>query len=207
MLAYKLAIDAYELMKNPPPKEVWHRFISKITAESWSPCWLWERGRDKDGYGNFSVNGCPDPIGKRAHRIMMYWMMGPIPRELVVDHIVCNNPPCVNPSHLRLCTARENDKHALTTHCKRGHERTPENQHPAYKKYYGEHVRVCKICTRKRQTEWARKDYQNRKELLQTRSRERQRRRFAIDPTARERNREYQRQRRLAKRLAVEAAG
>lgn len=56
-------------------------------------CWLW-RGyhRKKDGR----------PIlGKAyAYRLVYEVLVGPIPKGLVLDHVVCDNPACVRPDHV-----------------------------------------------------------------------------------------------------------
>lgn len=48
-------------------------------------------------------------LGKnlKAHRVSWEIHYGPIPEGAVVMHS-CDNPPCCNPSHLRLGTQREN---------------------------------------------------------------------------------------------------
>lgn len=91
-----------------------------------------------------------------AHR----FVVGAIDSDLHVMHL-CDNPPCCNPAHLRLATQAENNADMMAkgrngtngyekrTHCKHGHEYTPEN---TYRKKNG--ARNCKECvtisTRKR---------------------------------------------------------
>jgi hypothetical protein len=60
-----------------------------------SGCWVWQRGRDHDGYGRVSANGRT----VRAHRMMYERIRGPIPVGAELDHL-CRNPSCVNPDHL-----------------------------------------------------------------------------------------------------------
>lgn len=52
-----------------------------------------------------------------------------VKQGLVIDHL-CNNPPCVNPRHLRMVTQKENvlrstktiaSINAAKTHCQAGH--------------------------------------------------------------------------------------
>lgn len=70
-------------------------------------CWLWTKGKDKDGYGKFSHG----PSGRRrhihAHRFSWEFHFGPIPPELLVCH-KCDTPSCVNPACLFLGTCKEN---------------------------------------------------------------------------------------------------
>lgn len=54
--------------------------------------------------------------------------VGPIPDGLQIDHL-CRVRHCVNPAHLEPVTIAENVRRgaAAQTHCKYGHEYTPEN--------------------------------------------------------------------------------
>ncbi|HAY43206.1 MAG TPA: hypothetical protein DCY59_06475 [Micrococcaceae bacterium] len=67
-------------------------------------CWNWTAsigvGR---GYGEFRLNG--RNVG--AHRVSYEWANGPIPAGCDIDHI-CHNRKCVNPSHLRQATRKQN---------------------------------------------------------------------------------------------------
>ena len=71
------------------------RFWSKVDRRGPNECWEWMRGKDKDGYGAFSVGFC----SQRSHRISFLIFNGTISPELEVCHH-CDNPGCCNPVHL-----------------------------------------------------------------------------------------------------------
>ena len=73
-------------------------------------CWLWTGarcGRDKR-YGAFSTNNTTG----MAHRYSYETFVGPIHDGMHIDH-VCRNTLCVNPSHLRLATNKQNHENLI----------------------------------------------------------------------------------------------
>jgi hypothetical protein len=119
------------------------RFKSKVLIVN--ECWIWKASKLKNGYGLFT-----DENGKTvtAHRWSYHKFVGDIPSGLVIDHI-CRNPSCVNPNHLQAISQSNNIKRSLLvkarsarTHCKNGHEFTPENTR--YVK--GQRGRRCATC-------------------------------------------------------------
>src|SRR3990167_2058280 len=83
-------------------------------------CWLWKVGKNKDGYGRFRF----EMKIKVSHRFAWEITFGKIPSGMLVCH-KCDNPPCVNPSHLFLGTHKDN---AIDKSQKgRGYNRSGEN--------------------------------------------------------------------------------
>lgn len=131
---------------NPNHKE---RFMQMVQVDQVTGCWNWQGGKDKNGYGFFTVEGKQ----YKAHRWIYEHTNGPIPEGLVIDHL-CRNHSCVNPSpdHLEPVTNRENvargvgfAAHTLRTNtCINGHPLEGDN----LKVYQGR--RFCLTCLKKR---------------------------------------------------------
>lgn len=94
-------------------------------------CWIWQGKLNNLGYGTYKR--------KSAHRMVYQYYKGAVPEGLELDHL-CREPSCVNPDHLEAVTHQVNmsrgftgraehlaKMHRLKTHCKEGHEYSPEN--------------------------------------------------------------------------------
>jgi hypothetical protein len=106
---------------------------------------LWQRALDGKGYG--SVSNIMGKKSTKAHCIAYRLLVGEVPEGLELDHL-CRNPRCCNPDHLDPVTHAVNmsrGAHAMKTHCKHGHEYTPEN---TYVNPRGS--RECRVCIRDR---------------------------------------------------------
>src|SRR5215471_14956809 len=103
---------------------LWNRFWRFVVCDIRTHCWLWQRAINVDGYGSAKMAGKTQAI----HRLVYQWLVGPIPDDLVVDHL-CRTRHCVNPEHLEAVTAIENVLrgngalaiHRRKTHCPQGH--------------------------------------------------------------------------------------
>jgi hypothetical protein len=118
--------------RKPPTREKFiERFWSKVQKSE--GCWIWIGAVTVQGYGEITMT--PPRKVVLAHRLSYELANGQIPFERnYIDH-VCRNRRCVNPAHLEAVTNRTNilrgetvaARNVVKTHCKNGHEFTPEN--------------------------------------------------------------------------------
>lgn len=77
--------------------------VQRDTRYAEGPCWEWGGSVASAGYGRFRYRNRFYFAHRTAYRV---WV-GRIPEGLLVRH-KCDNPPCINPSHLETGTFRDN---------------------------------------------------------------------------------------------------
>lgn len=81
------------------------RFWAKVERDE-GGCWRWLGVMNDSGYGLLGVGA----RNVRAHRLSWELHNTPVPDGMQVDHM-CRNRGCVNPSHLRLASPKQNSEH------------------------------------------------------------------------------------------------
>jgi len=92
-------------MKKNTPELLRATWSSRFEVSK-SGCHEWLASRKEGRYGQINMNR--QNMG--AHRVAYELFVGPIPEGQVVRHVVCGNPCCVNPAHLRLGTQGDNNR-------------------------------------------------------------------------------------------------
>jgi hypothetical protein len=116
-------------------------------ADRPTDCWDWPGGYFHHGYGRVFHDGKQ----RLSHKVAYEVLVGPVPEGLELDH-GCRNRRCFNPRHLEPVTHRVNSLrshnvgalNARKTHCKHGHEFTPQNTRMRKRRRGLE--RVCRQC-------------------------------------------------------------
>lgn len=123
------------------------RIKARIRREG--DCLIWTGAHTADGYGNIGVHG----ESLRVHRVAYILARGPIPDDLVLDHL-CRRRDCVNPDHMEPVTNKVNvlrgegacARNARVTECPYGH---PYDEANTYVRPDGR-GRECRACIRRR---------------------------------------------------------
>jgi hypothetical protein len=139
-------------------------------------CWPWTGSRKDSGYGRL----CFDRHQQNAHRVAYQLATGHDPGDLIVCHS-CDNPPCCNPAHLWVGTHGDNARDKVAkgrwngnrggngyqhrTHCKHGHEFTPENTLIVVKA--GRPCRQCRACNNRHGQEFRQRRALKRRQVAQ----------------------------------------
>jgi hypothetical protein len=107
------------------PRKEWP-LIERLRSVGWdvtpAGCWEWRGAKNEHGYARYGKN-------LRVSRLIYREMVGQFDDDLEILHR-CDNPPCVNPDHLRPDTHAANmadmaakGRHWMNewTHCPNGH--------------------------------------------------------------------------------------
>lgn len=125
------------------------QFWSKVTVGKEDDCWLWTAATGGGGYGKIHTRG----RYLQAHRVAWELTSGMIPEGANVLH-GCDQPLCVNPTHLSLGSFKDNtrdminkDRHPRIKkdHCAKGHPYTDKN---TYRRPDRPSDRLCRECRR-----------------------------------------------------------
>lgn len=123
--------------------------LSRVSVQA-NGCWEWTGPTTETGHPSQSFKNHKTLV----HRWIYNLLVGDIDNGLKLHHL-CENPPCINPSHLTpvtqhlhmMLTPNNPAKiNKLKTHCIHGHELSEDNIRLGTKN--GAPIRNCKACNR-----------------------------------------------------------
>lgn len=136
-VSYRMCADHYRRWRrtgDPYAHKLTHRgralkaFIDAAVCSETDECIIWPYAKTSSGYGMFC-----DASGKKhmATRVVAERFYGQAPSQNhVVAHkpVVCHNPSCVNPRHLRWATHKENSADMELDQTRRRGERSSNSK-------------------------------------------------------------------------------
>lgn len=97
------------------------RFWSKVDRRGANECWTWTAATNEHGYGVMRPSGRRTGPTVKAHRVSAL-LAGMQIDGFAVLHS-CDNPPCVNPAHLRAGTQKDNTADIFARNRQAPHQR------------------------------------------------------------------------------------
>lgn len=116
--------------RQPIEERFWRRVHKTDT------CWVWTGGKAFWGYGQIWYKG----KSVKTHRISWILHFGEPEKGKFILH-KCDNPPCVNPDHLFLGTAKDNIDDCIRKGRFKPYGLTMRRNRPAQQKSPGRNVR------------------------------------------------------------------
>lgn len=98
--------DPHRVMVKQTPAGEPLSFIMEVIQSDTDDCVIWPYSVYKDGYGSIRYEG----VSRNAHSVSLELFTGERPDGKVAAHepLVCHNPACINPKHLRWASRKEN---------------------------------------------------------------------------------------------------
>lgn len=85
--------------------------LSNIIVDIDSNCWIWNKGKTAQGYGQINYKGRHQVV----HRVLYKLMINPsLPDNIFLDHKDCISRACTNPHHVREVTKAQNNSHRVS---------------------------------------------------------------------------------------------
>jgi hypothetical protein len=136
-------IEFWQTLKKKPAKQkinlkAIERFYRKLEIDFSTGCWNFCGHISKKGYGKFSLSSNKCML---AHKFLWEFFHGRVPENLELDHAICQNRRCCNPSHLEPVTHIENMRRARKKFCHKGHSLLDENLYVSPRGH-----RRCRAC-------------------------------------------------------------